>query len=90
MSPRLAYSVIDAARLIGVSQRSLRYMLQQGRIGFVRLGRRVLTKHADLERLLKQHYLDRDGGEPAVRLRMSFEGDHKFRWRNKPKPALCL
>ena len=35
-------------------------------------------------------YRDRDGQEPAVRLRMAMDGDNKFRWRNKPKPVLCL
>jgi len=56
MPERLAYPLSEAAQLIGVSVRSLRYLLQQGRIGYVRLGRRVLVKHEDLQRLLKQHY----------------------------------
>jgi excisionase family DNA binding protein len=56
MRERLAYSLAEAAELIGVSVRSLRYLLQQGRIGYVRMGRRVLVRHEDLQRLLKQHF----------------------------------
>jgi excisionase family DNA binding protein len=61
MTAKLAYSVAEAAQLIGVSTRSLRYLLQEGRISFIRLGRRVLIKHEDLERLLKQHYCRASG-----------------------------
>jgi hypothetical protein len=33
-------------------------------------------------------YRDRDGHEPAVRLRMVMDGDSKFRWKNGSKPFL--
>jgi excisionase family DNA binding protein len=56
MSTRLSYSIREAAQLIGISVRSLRYLLQQGRIGYVKLGRRRLVKHEDLQRLLNKHY----------------------------------
>jgi excisionase family DNA binding protein len=66
--PRLAYSVKEAAHLAGLSERSLRYLMTTGRLGFVRLGkRRVLIRHVDLEALLKRNYvkpiapLDADG-----------------------------
>jgi excisionase family DNA binding protein len=54
MSPRLAYSVSEAAQLIGVSVRSVRYLLKAGRLGYARLGRRIVIPHRDLERLLRQ------------------------------------
>jgi excisionase family DNA binding protein len=57
-TPRLTYSVKEAAHMTGLSVRSLRYLMTTGRLGFVRLGkRRVLIRHADLEALLKQNYL---------------------------------
>jgi putative DNA primase/helicase len=33
-------------------------------------------------------YRDRDGHEPAVRLRMALDGDSKFRWKTGSKPFL--
>jgi hypothetical protein len=33
-------------------------------------------------------YRDRDGHEPAVRLRMALDGDTKFRWKTGSKPFL--
>ena len=56
-NPRLAYSVSEAARPLGISGRSVRYLLRTGRLGFVRLGRRVLIRHADLEVLLRRGYV---------------------------------
>jgi len=57
MTPRLAYSVGEAAELLGVSVRTVRYLLQQGRLGFCRLGRRVVIRQADLDQLLKKAYV---------------------------------
>jgi excisionase family DNA binding protein len=54
---RFVYSVAEAAKLLSLSPRSLRYLLQTGRLGFVRLGRRVLIRHADLEALLRKAYV---------------------------------
>jgi excisionase family DNA binding protein len=57
-TPRLTYSVKESAHLTGLSERSLRYLMTMGRLGFVRLGkRRVLIRHADLEALLKRNYV---------------------------------
>jgi excisionase family DNA binding protein len=56
MSTRLAYPIAEAAQLIGVSVRSVRYLLKTAKLGYVRLGRRVLIRHEDLERLLRQGY----------------------------------
>jgi len=54
--PHLAYSLEEASELTALSVRSLRYLVRGGRLGYVRLGRRVLIPHASLEVLLKQHY----------------------------------
>lgn len=54
MTPRLAYPVNEAAQLIGVSVRSLRYLMRAGKLGYARVGRRVLIPHAELERLLRR------------------------------------
>jgi excisionase family DNA binding protein len=56
MTGRLAYSLSEAAQLSSLSIRSLRYLMATGKLGFVRIGRRVLIRHADLERLLRQGY----------------------------------
>jgi len=54
MSSRLAHSVSEAAELVGLSVRSLRYLMKTGKLGYVRLGRRVLVRHEELERLLRR------------------------------------
>lgn len=56
MTQRLAYSLAEAARQASLSVRSLRYLMQTGKLGYVRVGKRVLIRHADLERLLNQGY----------------------------------
>jgi excisionase family DNA binding protein len=56
MPPKLAYSLAEAAQALSLSVRSLRYLIQTGKLGYVRLGRRVLIRHEDLERLLRQGY----------------------------------
>jgi excisionase family DNA binding protein len=54
MPPRLAYPLTEAAHLSGLSVRSLRYLMQQGKLGFAKVGRRILVPHVELERLLRQ------------------------------------
>jgi excisionase family DNA binding protein len=54
MTPRLAYSLTEAAQALSLSVRSLRYLIQTGKLGYARLGRRVLIPHAELERLLRK------------------------------------
>jgi excisionase family DNA binding protein len=56
MTERLAYSLAEAAQQASLSVRSLRYLMATGKLGFVRVGRRVLIRHDDLERLLRQGY----------------------------------
>jgi excisionase family DNA binding protein len=56
MTPRLAYSLAEAAEVLSLSVRSLRYLLANGKLGYVKVGRRRLIRHEDLERLLRQGY----------------------------------
>jgi excisionase family DNA binding protein len=53
MTPRLAYSLAEAAQATSLSVRSLRYLMQTGKLGFARLGRRVVIPHVELEKLLR-------------------------------------
>ena len=54
MKPRLAYGLAEAAQVLSLSVRSLRYLLRQGKLGYAKVGRRVLIPHAELERLLRR------------------------------------
>jgi excisionase family DNA binding protein len=54
MSARLAYSLKDAAELSSLSLRSLRYLMRSGKLGFAKVGRRVLITHQELEKLLRR------------------------------------
>jgi excisionase family DNA binding protein len=54
-TPRLAYSLQEASHLTDISVRSLRYLIRCGRLGYVRIGRRVLIRHSDIEALLRRH-----------------------------------
>jgi excisionase family DNA binding protein len=56
MTERLAYSLAEAAQAVGLSVRSLRYLLETGKLGFVKIGRRILIRDEDLQRLLRQGY----------------------------------
>lgn len=56
MTQRMAYTVAEAAEVLSLSVRSLRYLIQTGKLGFVKLGRRILIREEDLQRLLRQGY----------------------------------
>ena len=56
MTRRLAYSLTEAAQAVSLSVRSLRYLLRTGKLGFVKVGRRILIREEDLQRLLRQGY----------------------------------
>jgi excisionase family DNA binding protein len=74
MTPRLAYSVADAASAIGVSVRSLRYLIQTGRLGYARVGRRVLIPARELERLIRR---------ASVRATVALDADDPIRPRKQ-------
>jgi excisionase family DNA binding protein len=54
-TPRLAYSLKETSQLTDISVRSLRYLIRCGKLGYVRIGRRVLIRHTDIEALLRRH-----------------------------------
>jgi excisionase family DNA binding protein len=54
MTPPLAYSLAEAAQATSLSVRSLRYLMRTGKLGFARLGRRVVIPHAELDKLLRR------------------------------------
>ena len=78
MTPRLAYTLKEAAQVSSLSVRSLRYLMATGKVGYVRIGRRVLIPHADLERLLKRSYV-----KPTTIL----DADESIRPRRLPHDA---
>jgi excisionase family DNA binding protein len=49
---RLTFSLAEAAKMIGVSERLLNYEVSRGRLRVVRVGRRVLIPRAEMLRLL--------------------------------------
>ena len=54
MTGRLAYSDKEAAGVPGLSVRSIVYLWRTGKLGFSKIGRRVLIPAAELERLLRR------------------------------------
>jgi len=52
MSERLAYSVPEAARLLGLAPRTAWQLVARGAWPVVRVGRRTLVRRADLEAFL--------------------------------------
>jgi excisionase family DNA binding protein len=47
-APQLAYSVPDAAAMIGISRRTCYELMTSGQLRSVKLGRRRLVRHSDL------------------------------------------
>jgi excisionase family DNA binding protein len=62
MTPRLAYSLTEAAQALSLSVRLLRYLMQTGKVGFSKIGRRVLIPHAELEKFLRRSAVKRPRG----------------------------
>jgi excisionase family DNA binding protein len=54
MTGRLAYSDKEAAGVLGLSVRSIVYLRRTGKLGFSKIGRRVLIPAAEPERLLRR------------------------------------
>jgi excisionase family DNA binding protein len=50
---KLAYSVVEAARAIGISRATLYELRKQGAIRFLKCGRRTLVLHVDLVAFLR-------------------------------------
>jgi excisionase family DNA binding protein len=81
MNP-LAYSPADAAKVIGISPRSLRYLIKKGHLGFARIGRRVLIPHSEIKRLLRR---------ATVKATVPLDADEPIRPRGEKNnaPAAC-
>lgn len=57
MTTRLLYPRKDAAFQLGISVRSLDYLISNKKINFRKIGKRVLIHHKDLERFASgNHY----------------------------------
>jgi excisionase family DNA binding protein len=56
MTPRLAHKRREAAEALGLNLRSLDYLMKTGKLGFVKIGRRILIRDEDLQRLLRRGY----------------------------------
>jgi excisionase family DNA binding protein len=80
MTPRLAYSLTEAAQTLSLSVRSLRYLMQTGKVGFSRIGRRVLIPHAELEKLLRRS---------AVKATARLDADEGIRPKNGNASEIC-
>jgi excisionase family DNA binding protein len=74
MSERLAYSLAEAAELSSLSVRSLRYLMQEGKLGFAKVGRRILIPHTELERLIRR---------ASVKPRQALDADEPIRPRKE-------
>jgi excisionase family DNA binding protein len=80
MSARMAYSLTEAAQALSLSVRSLRYLMQTGKVGFSRIGRRVLIPHAELEKLLRWS---------AVKATAQLDADEGIRPKNRTAAEVC-
>ncbi len=52
MIPRLAWSVAEAAEIIGISQRKMFDLIRDGSVHSIKVGGRRLIRHVDLERFV--------------------------------------
>jgi len=55
--PKMAYTKKEAAGLISISTRQLDYLIDQGEIPVLRVGRRVLITHQALQSLTRRSYV---------------------------------
>ena len=78
MTPQLAYSFAEAARLSSLSVRSLRYLVKHGKLGYAKVGRRILIPHAELERLLRR---------ASVKATAILDADESIRPKKQQRPG---
>jgi excisionase family DNA binding protein len=76
LRPRLAYPIAEAAQLSSLSVRSLRYLMQQGKLGYAKVGRRILIPHAELGRLIRR---------ASVKSTQGLDADEPIRPVSKPE-----
>lgn len=61
-NPPLLLGVADAAALLGVSRRTIEYLIHAGRLPRRKLGRRTLIPRAAVEQLARRDTTDIAGG----------------------------
>lgn len=54
-SVAFAYSVVQTAKLIGVSRSKIYELFDTGELNYVKIGRRTLIERCEIERLLATH-----------------------------------
>lgn len=52
--PRIAYGLGEAAGLIGISSSKLRKLIRSGELRSTRVGRRVLLRSTEIDKLLRR------------------------------------
>ncbi|BDG16980.1 helix-turn-helix domain-containing protein [Thermus brockianus] len=57
--PPVAYNIAQAARVLGIGERTLRYLIRAGQIRVARVGRRVLVPHSALVEFVEQGGVER-------------------------------
>ncbi|WP_243028535.1 helix-turn-helix domain-containing protein [Thermus albus] len=57
----VAYNIAQAARVLGIGERTLRYLIRAGQIRVARVGRRVLVPHSAIV-----EFLERGGVEQVL------------------------
>ena len=53
--PPVAYNIAQAAQVLGIGERILRYLIRAGQIRVARVGRRVLVPQGGVEQVLYGH-----------------------------------
>lgn len=51
---KIAYSVRELAKLVGVCERKIHYEIKQGKLNISRIGRRVLVRANEVDRWLME------------------------------------
>ncbi|APD09726.1 helix-turn-helix domain-containing protein [Thermus brockianus] len=57
----VAYNIAQAAKVLGIGERTLRYLIRAGQIRVARVGRRVLVPHSAIV-----EFLERGGVEQVL------------------------
>ncbi|WP_243092864.1 helix-turn-helix domain-containing protein [Thermus hydrothermalis] len=50
----VAYNIAQAARVLGIGERTMRYLIRAGQIRVARVGRRILVPHSALVEFVEQ------------------------------------
>ena len=58
--PKQLYTVAEVAQILDLHRKTVELMYQQGRIGHVRIGRRVYIRDDQLTRFIDDHTVDPD------------------------------